>query len=263
MATMTNYNNGHLCWVDLMAKDAAAAKAFYGGLFGWKAEDQDTQGGPPYSIFTLDGQQVAGLGEMNSEMQASGMPPVWNSYLNVTDLDASTQQAAELGATVVMPPMSVMEAGRMSIIQDPSGAFISLWQKVNHGGAQLANVPNTWVWNELYTDNPEAAMKFYGDLFGWSFEKEPDTPHDYWIHSTADRMNGGLMRKPDEMAQVPPHWNVYFNAADLNASLEKVKELGGSVCVPPFDVAVGKIAVVNDAQGAAFCLIQMLVPVDE
>ena len=263
MATMTSYANGHLCWVDLMSRERASAKAFYCGLFGWDADDQDTQGGPPYTIFTLDGQQVAGLGEMSDEMKASGMPPVWNSYINVVEVDAATEKAAELGATVVMPPMDVMQAGRMAAIQDPTGAFVSFWQPLAHCGAQLVNVPNTWVWNELYTSDPETALTFFGDLFGWTFEKQAEAQHDYWIHSTGVRMNGGLMRKPPEMEHVPSHWNVYFHAADLIATLAKLEELGGNIVFPPFDVSVGKIAVVTDPQGAAFCLIQMLVSVDE
>jgi predicted enzyme related to lactoylglutathione lyase len=263
MATMTSYPNGHLCWVDLMSRERASASAFYCSLFGWEADDQDTDAGPPYTIFTLDGQQVAGLGEMSAAMQASGMPPVWNSYINVDDVDAAAVKAGRLGATVVMPPMDVMEAGRMAVIQDPTGAFISFWQPIGHRGAQLVNVPNTWVWNELYTSDPETALAFFRDLFGWTFEKQAESPHDYWVHSTGKRMNGGLMRKPPEMEQVPSHWNVYFHAADLTATIERLKELGGGVCAPPFDVSVGKIAVVTDPQGAAFCLIQMFVPVDE
>ena len=63
--------HGQFNWVDLMAHDMASAAEFYEGLFGWKSEQQDTQGGPAYVCFTIDGEHVAGLGQMNDEMKAT------------------------------------------------------------------------------------------------------------------------------------------------------------------------------------------------
>ena len=197
MATMTSYTHGQFCWIDLMAHDMSTAKQFYGGLFGWQAEDQDTQGGPPYAIYTADGQGLCGMGQMSDEMKASGMPPVWNSYVNVDDVDAAISKAEGLGATITMPPMQVGEAGKMAIIQDPAGAFVSFWEKINNFGAQQVNAPNTWGWNELLCNDPDIAIKFYSELFGWTFDKEPNSPNDYWIFKNGDRMAGGLMRRAD------------------------------------------------------------------
>lgn len=263
MAMMTAYRQGQLSWIDLMAKDMSTAKEFYGSLFGWAVEDQDTQGGPPYAIFTLNDQHVCGLGEMNDEMKSSGMPPVWNSYIAVDDVQAIVEIAASLGAKTVMPPMQVMDAGYMAIVSDPTGAFISFWQKINHGGAQLVNEPGTWCWNEIITDNPEEAQSFYADLFGWTFTKDDSPENDYWVHQLNGRNNGGMMRKPAEMDQIPNHWNAYFHVADIKASLEKLQSLGGQVFAPPFEVSVGTISVVADPQGGSFCLIQLSVPPDE
>ncbi|MGE0377883.1 MAG: VOC family protein, partial [Planctomycetaceae bacterium] len=173
-----------------------------------------------------------------------------------------TSRAVQLGGTVLMPPIQVSDAGRMAMIQDPTGAAVLFWQKQNHGGAQLAGVPNTWNWNELYAGDPETAMRFFAGLFGWTYVKEPSARHDYWIHHVGDRMNGGIMRKPPEMQQAPSHWTVYFDVADLSAALDALSSLGGAVCVPPFAVSVGTIAVVSDPQGAMFCLIQMRTPAD-
>ena len=129
MATFTQYKPGQFNWVDLMSKDISTAKSFYGDLFGWRSDDQDTQGGPPYVCFSIDGKQIAGLGEMNDDMKASGMPPVWNTYINVEDLNATVAKVTELGGNIMMPPMQVVNAGHMAVAQDPSGAVFSLWQK--------------------------------------------------------------------------------------------------------------------------------------
>ena len=125
MVTMSTYTQGQFCWIDLMSRVMSGAKPFYCNLFGWQAVDQDTHGGPPYACFTLDDQQVAGMGQMNDEMKASGQPPVWNSYINVDDVQAATNQAAELGAQVVMPPFQVVDAGHMSIRTPQEPSFLS------------------------------------------------------------------------------------------------------------------------------------------
>ncbi len=263
MAKFTSYRHGQFCWIDLMSRDYAAAVDFYGKLFGWECRDQDTQGGPPYGIFQLDGQQVAGLGQMNSEMAAAGMPPVWNSYLNVEDLAATVQRASELGATVTMPPYKILEAGHMAMVQDPTGAMIAFWQKIQHFGAALTNVPNTWVWNELMTDDVEAASDFYGQLLGWTFTQEQTPTGPYWNASVAGRMNNGMLQISPEMGSMPSCWWVYFAVADVDAATAQVRQLGGQIHRPPFEVGVGRLAVVADPQGATFNVIQMSIPVDE
>jgi uncharacterized protein len=263
MATFNSYSPGQFCWIDLMSKDMSAAAAFYAEVFGWHAERQVTQNGPPYANFTLQEQTVCGLGEMNEPLQASGMPPVWNSYISVADVDAATAKAAELGGAIALPVMPVVEAGRLSVIQEPSGSFVSLWEPKQHYGAQLTNVPDTWCWNELMTPDPPAAQSFFADLFGWTYEKSEGAGRDYWNIRNQDRLNGGMLQITEEMGPVPPAWIVYFNVADLEAASRAISSAGGGLCFGPFDVPVGRIAMVNDAQGAAFALIQMNVPPDE
>lgn len=263
MATFTSYSSGQFCWVDLMSKDMSDATGFYASVFGWDADRQDSQNGPPYANFTLQGKTVGGLGEMNEPMKASGMPPVWNSYISVADVDAATAKAVELGGSVAFPVMPVVEAGRLAVIQDPSGAFVSLWEPNQHYGAQLTNVPGTWCWNELMTPDAPATQSFFADLFGWTYEKSDGAPREYWNIRHQDRLNGGMLQITEEMGPVPPAWIVYFNVADLEAATQAIALAGGVLCFNPFEVPVGRIAMVNDAQGAAFALIQMTVPPDE
>jgi predicted enzyme related to lactoylglutathione lyase len=128
MSLRTSYKSGEFCWIDLMAHDMDSAAKFYGSLLGWTADAQDTQGGPPYTIFQLGGKSVAGMGLMSEEMKSQGAPPIWNSYVNVADLQSGVDKAVQLGGSVMTPPMQVMDAGSMAIISDPGGAMLSLWQ---------------------------------------------------------------------------------------------------------------------------------------
>ena len=118
-----------------------------------------------------DGKDVVGLGEMGAEQKAGGMPAMWNSYVTVDDVDAIAKQAAELGGTVIAPPFDVMDAGRMTMIQDPTGAMIAFWQTNNHKGGGIFNVPNSMGWNELMTNDAAAAKAFYTKLVGWEHKR--------------------------------------------------------------------------------------------
>ena len=257
MATKTGYEHGQFSWVDLSSHGITGAKEFYGGLFGWQSEDQDTQGGPPYTIFKLEGKQAAGLGELPDEMKSQGIPPMWNSYINVDDIESAVKKAEELGATVTVPVMKVVDAGWMAFIQDPTGAHVALWQKDKHFGAEVCNEPGAFSWNELATRDIEKAKSFYAEVAGWEYEKHELSPTDYFIIKTKSGMNGGIMLMTEEFGDAPPHWGVYFSVKDADAIANRVTELGGKITVPPFDTPVGKIAVLADSQGAHFSVIAM------
>ena len=184
------------------------------------------------------------------------MPPVWNSYILVDDADAITNKVAELGGTVIMPVMEVMDAGHMSIIQDPTGAVVSLWQAKEHGGANTFNEHGALVWNELLTRDVEKARTFYADLLGWTYEEmDMGEMGTYCIIKVGERSNGGIFPMGDDFpAEVPPHWMVYLGANDVDASAKQVTDLGGQIRVPPTDISVGRFAVVSDPQGGTFTL---------
>jgi hypothetical protein len=263
MSLMTEYQHGQFSWVDLMAHDMEAAREFYGELFGWTSTTMDTQGGPPYAQFELDGKSVAGIGQMPDAMKSQGVPPIWNSYINVDDAEAITKKAEELGAEITMPLMKVVEAGWLTYIQDPTGGNVGVWQKIQHFGAQLANDPGAFCWNELATKDVDKACAFYADLLGWEYEENPGSPTKYYIIKNQGRMNGGIMQMDEKWGDLPTNWGVYFSVEDVDTTAENATLLGGSVVAPPFDVPeVGRIGVVADAQGAVFSIIKLDAPPD-
>ena len=79
MGRRTSYPPGAFSWVDLATADAAAARSFYTGLFGWETEDHDAGGGAVYTICRVDGDAVCGLFEMSADMRAAGILPAWTS----------------------------------------------------------------------------------------------------------------------------------------------------------------------------------------
>lgn len=255
MVTKSNYAHGEFSWVDLVTHDIAAAGAFYSEVFGWSVSKQDTQGGPPYVQFEIEGDPVAGLGEMSAEMKSHGVPPMWNSYVNVDDIKAITGKAVELGAIITVPVMQVTDVGWLSFIMDPGGASVAFWQQGSHCGAARTQEPGTCCWNELATKDVEKSREFYGALLGWEFAEYPGTPSKYYVAKVDGNDVGGLMQMTEEWGEIPSHWGVYFAVEDVDAAVARVNNGGGVARVEPFDTDVGRIAVLGDPQGATFSLL--------
>jgi predicted enzyme related to lactoylglutathione lyase len=119
---------GVFVWNELATSDIDAAKKFYTDLFGWSSRDMDMGDGFVYTIFEASGSDVGGGMTLTEEMKSHGVPPNWLSYLGTDDIDASTEKAKELGATVHMPPTDIPNVGRFSVAQDPTGAAFALFK---------------------------------------------------------------------------------------------------------------------------------------
>lgn len=263
MHIVSKYPNGIFNWVDLSTTDIEGAKAFYSALFGWEPTDTPMDGemGGSYTNFKLNGHNVAGGGQISPEMQAQGMPTFWGSYVKHDDVDAVAERITAAGGTLMMPPMDIMEEGRMVMAVDPTGATFGVWQPRKHIGAELVNMTNTLVWNELATQDTAAARAFYHAVFGWT--GEPDA-NDYTTFVQDGRRHAGMMKLDSNWdSNTPANWTVYFAVDDLNATTAKAQQLGGNVIMPSIPAGeVGTLAIVQDPQGATFALIQLSGPAD-
>lgn len=256
MGKRTKHEPGTFSWADLATTDADGAKRFYGELFGWEAVDNPIpDGGGTYTMLRVEGDDVAALYEQSAEMREQGVPPVWTSYVTVEDVDATAAKARELGATVHMDPFDVMDAGRMTLFQDPTGAMLAAWQPLNGIGATRVNDVGCMTWNDLTTPDAKAAAAFYGELFGWDMEtvEVGDRP-PYTIIQNRGRRNGGMMEPPQE--GMPPFWTPYFTVASADDAAARAGELGGTTHVGPMDVPAGRIAVLGDPQGGVFAVFE-------
>ena len=257
---------GLFSWVDLSAPDPKGAKAFYSQLFGWQTADQlDTEGNYIYTLFRIDGRAVAGLGGQSEELRKRGLPACWTSYINVESVDDSLALIKTFGGTVLMPGMEIMTAGRMGLASDPTGATFALWQAGTHQGAGLFNAPGALTWNELATRDLPAARRFYEQALGWTFERAEGMTSEYYLIKLGtkvdgdldadDDFNGGLLAMDASWGELPSHWLVYFAVNDTDEVASRAKGLGGTITVAPFDETAGRIAILADPQGGAFCVI--------
>ena len=114
--------------VELMATDVGKAKSFYGKLFDWEMEDTTVENLPtPDKTYTMIkvGEGTGG-GLMRNPIP--GEDSMWVAYVNVDNLKAATAKAKSLGATVMKDQVVVEGRGSFSIITDPTGAMLGLWQ---------------------------------------------------------------------------------------------------------------------------------------
>ena len=109
--------------VELNTGDVAKAKDFYGKLFDWKLEDSDMDG----FTYTMVGVGEGTGGGMMKQM-TPGAPPAWMPYVDVDDIQAATKKAKSLGANILRDVTPVADMGWLSILSDPTGATIGLWQ---------------------------------------------------------------------------------------------------------------------------------------
>jgi predicted enzyme related to lactoylglutathione lyase len=107
---------------ELNTPDLAKAKAFYGALFGWQFQDNDMGPMGVYSTFKPD--DGPGGGMMSMPMGNPG----WLSYVGVKDINQSTDQARSLGATILLGPQEIPNIGWMTMLQDPTGCTIAIFQ---------------------------------------------------------------------------------------------------------------------------------------
>jgi predicted enzyme related to lactoylglutathione lyase len=243
MGEVERYPDGTFCWVDLGTVDPAAAKAFYGGLLGWEFDDLPTGDTGTYSICRLDGKAVAGLYDMAEEAS-------WGSYVKVDDVDRATARARELGAEVLVEPFDAPGGGRVATVRDPAGAAVSLSRPGEQFAAEVVNQDGAWTWNELVAPDLAAAVAFYGQLLGW-VAADIGGAVARTSFSLGDLLVGGG-HAPIGPEDPTPRWTISFWVADADRCVERARELGGGVVLPPMDIPVGRFAIVSDPGGAAF-----------
>lgn len=241
-------------WNDLFTSDPDRAEAFYTALFGWKVDDPGPQYGG-YKNFTKDDVPVAGF--MRNDGQF-GAPDAWSIYLSTGDAQRTVDAAVAHGGQVLYGPMQVVELGSQAMVTDPGGAAIGVWQPGEVQGFGVLAEPGTPAWFELHTRDYDAAVQFYVDVFKWDAHTAVDTPElRYTTYGEGDGQLAGIMDATAFLPEgVPAHWSVYFQTEDVDASVAKIGELGGSIVMGAMDTPYGRMATAADPTGAVFKLQQ-------
>lgn len=242
--------------MELATSDQQAAKSFYSALFGWQTMDFPMGPGETYTMFQQGGGLTGAAYQLKKEM--AGMPPFWGLYICVKSADETAAKAASAGGKVVAPAFDVMTFGRMAVLQDPTGAHFMIWEPRDHKGTSVAGEPGAFCWADLNSKDPETAANFYRQVFGW--EIAPGKDNSGYLHiKNGEQFIGGVPPVHFQNPNAPPHWLIYWQVADCDASTAKAKELGATIYWGPQTMeGVGRWSVMADPQGAVSALFQAL-----
>jgi uncharacterized protein len=248
-----------VCWVELQTRDLAAARSFYGGLFGWTFEDLPLPQGS-YTVAKINGKQVGGLTPLPEALVRAGTAPSWGSYIGVDDVQASSEAAARHGGQLLLGPRA-LGPGTFSVIADPTGAVILLWHTTQPIGTFLYGEPGSCTWNELVSTNPDVAQRYYAQLFGWKAAPQQTSGQPYTLFKSGGAPVGGLMAQPPDMKGLPSRWVCYFAVNDPDVAFTRALRSGARVIMPMSDLPqMGRFGWLADPQGALFAIIKNAAP---
>jgi predicted enzyme related to lactoylglutathione lyase len=237
---------GKFVWHEQVSSDPKQAQDFYGQLFGWSTE-LFKPGEADYPMISAGGKTHGGYGTALE----GAPPPHWLSHVRVEDVDETIEKAKSAGGKVAAGPFEMGEVGRIAILVDPQGAFISAYEPQGEGGVPQG----VFVWDELGTSDVDGAQRFYEAVFGWTTSDMGEEYGGYRIFNAGETGVAGVMTLPD--SSIPPHWQPYVAVDDPDATTAKAKELGGTALMEPMDVPnVGRLGVLRDPQGATFGIIR-------
>lgn len=242
---MPDIKHGEPAWMDLSTTDVDAAAVFYRELLGWEFLHDDPELGE-YRMVERNGHPVGGAmsADMGSDSLAAQGQNAWTVFLKVDDITDTTAKVVEAGGHVTMAPMRISDLGSTAMVTDPTGALFGLWEPAGFGGFARESGPGTPVWFEVMTTDFDAATEFYGKVFGWEL-RHLDGRDRY-----ATTLTAGI--RPGTRSQ----WRMYVEAVDVDAGVDKLRELGGRLLAGPDDTLFGRVAEVADPQGASFQLIR-------
>lgn len=241
---MSKREIGRFVWFELVSDAAAKARAFYSELFGWKVEEIEMGGGMRYPMIKLAGDK--GIGGF-APLPKPGLSPHWLSYVSVEDVDASARTVVEKGGKKLMDGFDVPGVGRMTPVADPQGAPFVLF-RASEGDAPAAEGIGAFHWNELWSPDPAAALRFYAETLGYAHSEMAMPEGAYYVLERGGAPRGGIMKAP---AGAPTGWTQYVTVDDVEAAIARAKRAGGAALGEAHEVeGVGRFAHLRDPLGA-------------
>lgn len=253
--TETVLSQGRFVWHDLMTRDPAKARTFYTELLGWSVNEMDMGPMGTYAMF-MNGETGIG-GTVNLEDAPESVPSHWINYISVPDVDAACTKTTEIGGKVCHPAFDIPGVGRTAILEDPNGAVFHVFRGADTEAPEKAEPsPGDFCWYDCLCDDIEKAKSFYGEIFGWTFEKPAmDIPMEMWIASRDGTPCASIMNKPPGVPRSA--WMNYLRVSDIGASTAKAEELGAQKLMGPVPLPTGgTFSVIMDPAGAHVLLLE-------
>jgi hypothetical protein len=241
---------GKIVWMDLVTSDVRAAAKFYRDIFNWQFK---FSGNDSYAYATLNGKPVASIAAYDEDVESG--EGLWIASISVEDVDAAARRVKNQGGSIIEAPEDLPGRGRYTVIKDPTGAVVMLL-RASGGDPQSGGSVNGWLWAELWTDDVDAALRFYEKVAGYrSVTVKDGSGGVYQVMGRDQTPHASVIKTP--LPDVEPIWLPYLRVENVDATAKEILKAGGSVIVPPQkDGLNDDVAIVADPTGGVFALQQ-------
>ncbi len=181
---------------------------------------------------------------------------MWLSYMSVEDVDDATEVVKQHKGSIAMDPKDLPERGRVSVVKDPEGAVFAVVTAAGGDPPDRDPYINNWLGSELWVNDPSVTLEFYQALVGYelkTMDLEPGSPYRLLVSDGVTR--GGIVKIPWE--GIKPNWLPYVVVEDVEATMQKASELGGTIMIAPDEaIRQGAVGIIADPSGAVFAVQQ-------
>ncbi|MBT8075305.1 MAG: VOC family protein [Gammaproteobacteria bacterium] len=245
------FHPGKVIWIDLVTDDVALAASFYSQAFGW---DITVNSADNFAEVSYQGQPVAAIAKY--EKDAPDNEARWLVSISVPDVEATAIAVREHGGEVLEGPVDLPNRGRYVLVTDSTGAMLMFLQAKGGDPADEKPTPNSWLWAELWTDDPANAESFYKAVVGYESKTMREADGNTVMVLGRERVaRASLVKIPFE--DVEPNWLPYLLVDDIGKALKSVETHGGSVVLyDANDSRNADVAIVADPTGGVFALQQ-------
>lgn len=239
---------GKVIWVDLVTHDVRRASDFYRQVFGWAVRLSEDGS---FAEASYRGRPVAAFARY--ELDAPEDASQWLVSISVPDVGRAAAAAQKQGGEVLEGPENLKNRGRYVLLRDSRGATLMFLEASGGDPQDEAARANGWLWAELWTDEPDAAIAFYESVVGYrSIEARETDGSELRILGRDGVARATVVKSP--WPEVRPHWLPYLLVDDLAGTIASIALNGGKVLVAPSVAGDGDVAIVSDPTGGVFAL---------
>ncbi len=231
---------GRFIWHDLLTPDPQSAGEFYAKLFGWQIDYQGQ-----YAVVRNGDKLIAGIlqAALTGKQKKEG---VWLPTVSVDDVDVAANLVKANGGKILKGPLDMEQRGRAILISDPQRADLVLLSAKGGDPADAKAAIGDWLWDELWTDDPDNIKEFYASVLGYDEMLSGD---GYGVFKRNGKWRAGLRHVEKDIKHLL--WVPVVRVADPEATAQRVTELGGVVWITPDEApSKGDTALIGDPTGA-------------
>ena len=242
---------GKVVWHDLVTPDPDGARKFYGAMFGWEFKAAGDKA-KHYTVVSLGGRPIAGIVDSRGR-KAQQTGSQWVGSISVRDVDAAVSSVKARGGNLLWGPQILGPRGPVALVADPEHAAFVLMRAPGGDPADQSPAVNDWLWNEMWTRQPDSAASFYGRLADYNVAPSDNPNRKYYVLATSGQPRAGIAELKARDAH--PTWLAYVRVADLPGSVSHAEALGAKVLIAPSpEIRNGTVALIADPTGAMIAL---------